>query len=99
LNEEGYNKSRQKSSNEMQEISINKSSLNDDKSINARDILEDKRNEKNINQNLVRIELDKDTRHFPYNKFCLLFIPFVSMIIVSLLKGSHYHKSILNIHP
>lgn len=55
------------------------------------------KNTPEMNKSLVLLELQKDSKLFRTTKLLYLFIPYFCLILISLIKGSEQHKSILNI--
>lgn len=62
-------------------------------------VSEDSESESSRTFKQVNSEFEKDKILFPFHKIILVVYAFVSLIIVSLLKGSEHIKSLINIEP
>lgn len=53
--------------------------------------------EANLNSNLVRIELERDSSIIQWNKIRLIIVSFAGVFFLSLIRGSFYYKSIIGV--
>jgi hypothetical protein len=56
-----------------------------------------KDNQIKLNKNLIRLEISKDKRIFQWEKLIYLVLSYISMILLSLLRGSDKMPSLIGV--